>query len=180
MQLISQVPQVSYNNPRLRENDCRPLLPFILHFYFFCKSHVCNSHLSVWKVSTESHCAALQEVQGGSSYLTCSRYATTDWELPLLNKGYLLLTINMKNCQSWTEQNLFFSSCTRTLLVSLGWLFFFFLWQVLYIFTQTTQMIYILRRAAAVNTALSSWQFTLTRGAGTGPFYQSGRQLVFF
>lgn len=171
---ISHVPQVSYNNPRRHENDCRPPPPL----FFFCKSHVCNSHLSVWKVSTESHGAARQEVQGGSSYLTCSRYATTDWELPLLNEGDLLLTINTKRCQSWTELNLFFFF--SALLVSLGWLFFFFLRQVLYIFTQTTRMIYILWRAAAVNTALSSWQFTLTRGAGTGPFDQTGRQLVFF
>lgn len=38
----------------------------------FCKSTVCNGHLSVWSVRIESRCAALQEVQGGSSYLTCT------------------------------------------------------------------------------------------------------------
>lgn len=38
----------------------------------FCKSTVHNGHLSVWSVSTESRCAALQEVQGGNSDLTCT------------------------------------------------------------------------------------------------------------
>lgn len=38
----------------------------------FRRSTVPNGHLSVWSTSTESHCAALQEVQGGSCYLTCT------------------------------------------------------------------------------------------------------------
>lgn len=38
----------------------------------FCKSTVCNGHLSVWSASTESRCAAPQEAQGGNSYLICT------------------------------------------------------------------------------------------------------------
>lgn len=43
-----------------------------LFFLFFCKSTVCNDHLSVWSVSSESCWVALQEMQGGNSYLTCT------------------------------------------------------------------------------------------------------------
>ena len=63
LQRISRAPLVSYSTPGLHENDCRTL---------FTKSTVCNGHLSVWSVSTESRCAALQEAQGGNSYLTCT------------------------------------------------------------------------------------------------------------
>lgn len=63
LQRISHVPLVRYSTPGLHENDCRTL---------FAKSTVCNGHLSVWSVSTESRCAALQEAQGGNSYLTCT------------------------------------------------------------------------------------------------------------
>lgn len=38
----------------------------------FCKSTVRNGHLSVWNVSRESRCAALQEAHSGNSYLTCT------------------------------------------------------------------------------------------------------------
>lgn len=58
-------PLVSYSTPGLHENDCRPC-------FFFCKSTVCNDHLSVWSVSSESCWVALQEMQGGNSYLTCT------------------------------------------------------------------------------------------------------------
>lgn len=152
-------------------------LKMIADFFFFCccKSHACNNHLSVWRVGMESHWAALQEVQGGSSYLTCSRYAIIDWELPLLYKGALFLTINAKKDDSYGQSRS--CLCLHILLVSLGWLF---AKSVVHLFTDNLDDLRPSESCYTVNTALSSWQFALTGGARMGPFYQSVRQLVFF